>query len=1008
MDNASLLQYLRESSLEEGRAYLIAHSEELTDYNAVSKLLEDEALAKLYSPFLSLKLAELLTFFGEHTHHLPAHALGLKAKGDALVQIRLYQAALENLDAAAKEFLNLEDEENWARTRISWMVGATSLGQVEDALREAAKAREIFQHLDQLYWVCIIDNNMAWVYRQVGRYQEAQVIYERILMIYPTVQNQSDVFIERAIAMAKQAMAVNLSYLGQFEQAYYFQQQALVSFRTLSETDLVVGAEGDLANIEYNQGYYGSALQHYYHAQDLLTQYHIDTTKMSAGLKLDIANTLVKLNRANEAHQLANEAIEIYRQIDTALDAVDALRAYATALTASGRLKDALAALNEAKILFERGGLEHYALATRLQRAEVYLLMNDLTKAYQEASTLKTLFDTRGLVARSIRANLIMVESLLGQAEHQQEAKQHARLVQEAAILGKPAALLARQYHLQEEVYRSQALLGRIFALRRDVTKALRCYRVAIVQIEHILDDLLYDLSPSFLQSAWVVYAETIALYLQQGQNEQAFHYLERARSMSLRQYLNRSRTAPTEREKPKDSSYAPNELLEKNALILRTQDELKDWQERYRKQSMLLAQMDLSVSLSLDQEALQAELKRCEAKINELFERLYLQQATRQLVPRGEKNRQYETPLLDIAQLWQRLAPGQLLLAYFLHKEQLVIFAATSEKLVAHEIPDGTRQLKRMLPFLHAHLQSGGWADPQQPPQQAIRQMLRKLYTLLITPVAEHLPTQSEQLIIVPYGPLHTLPFHALYDGTHFLVEQFQISYLPASNLLAQAETPTTDAASSKSFQSPLVFGYSGQGHLQHALEEAKTLATILDARCYLEAEATIAQLSEQAQGSPIIHLATHGHSRLDAPNFSAVTLADGRFSAIDAFSLDLQDCELLTLSGCETGLALSSGGDEQMGLGRAFLASGAHSLVMSLWPVEDSATSELMQLFYQNLLRGASKVQALCDAQRALIQGTKTAHTHPYYWAAFRLVGETGPLRYMEKFRSNSFSKN
>src|SRR5690242_19169466 len=119
MDNASFLQQLREGTLEEGRAYITAHIDELADYHAIGNALADEALARLYSPFLSLKLAELLTFYGEYTHHLPAHALGLKAKGDALVQIRLYQAALENLDAAGEEFLQLGDEENWARTRIS-------------------------------------------------------------------------------------------------------------------------------------------------------------------------------------------------------------------------------------------------------------------------------------------------------------------------------------------------------------------------------------------------------------------------------------------------------------------------------------------------------------------------------------------------------------------------------------------------------------------------------------------------------------------------------------------------------------------------------------------------------------------------------------------------------------------------------------------------------------------------------------------------------------------------
>src|SRR5947209_19344767 len=120
---------------------------------------------------------------------------------------------------------------------------------------------------------------------------------------------------------------------------------------------------------------------------------------------------------------------------------------------------------------------------------------------------------------------------------------------------------------------------------------------------------------------------------------------------------------------------------------------------------------------------------------------------------------------------------------------------------------------------------------------------------------------------------------------------------------------------------RSPLVLGYSGNGYLPRALDEAKTVATLLDGDCYLEKQATIAKLIEQASGSPLIHLATHGHSRLDAPNFSYVHLTDGHLNAIDAFSLDLKDCELVTLSGCETGLALSGGGDEQLGLGRAFL---------------------------------------------------------------------------------------
>ena len=82
-------------------------------------------------------------------------------------------------------------------------------------------------------------------------------------------------------------------------------------------------------------------------------------------------------------------------------------------------------------------------------------------------------------------------------------------------------------------------------------------------------------------------------------------------------------------------------------------------------------------------------------------------------------------------------------------------------------------------------------------------------------------------------------------------------------------------------------------------------------------------------------------------------------------------------------------------MGLGRAFLATGAKSLVMSLWPVEDNATNELMQIFYQHLLSGDTKVQALRAAQCSLLHQSSSIHAHPYFWAAFRLVGDTGTLQ-------------
>jgi CHAT domain-containing protein len=955
METEQYLQYLRDHTLEEGRAYIQTHASEKADYASFGDLFDDEALKQLYTnPAVSLKLAELLIYFGEHVHHPLSHALGLRARGDALRAIGLHQAAIECLDTAGGEFLRLGDEGNWARSRISWIISSAWLGCVEEALQEAARARDVFQRLGENYWACVIDHNTAVICMQVGRYQEALDLYERILAIYPTLTDQGDVFIKRAIAMAKLGEARTLAWIGELEKAQSLMLEALDTIIALGETNLAINFQSNLATLDYAQGYYGSALQRYYQARDNLEQNTIGDPWLLGILKLRIANCLVKLNRAQEACQLAFEAVEVYRERGISLDTSEALREYATMLVAAGRIEEAVKALDEAGTLYIKGGFAYHAAITKLQQSELLFKMGSFAAAYDQARVLKEYFEAQGLVARSVRASLVMVDALIENAKADQLSERQATLLQEAVFLCKRAALQAHQYNLQEEVYKSQYLLGQLFTLQKNFTKASRHYAAAIVQIERMLDDLVYDLSPSFLHTAWIAYEDMIALCLQQSQDERAFAYLERARSMALRQYLNRSKALHGQRAGEQDSNSASVSQAN-SAAIVRIQQELENWQARYRSYSAQLANSDTLLSPSIDREVLQHELKRCEAKVSELFEMLYLYQAGTSLSSHPKKRVNNNNKQADILQLRQHLAPGQLLLAYCLYKGKLVIFALTAEHLITYEIPDGVEQLEHVWPLLHARLLPGSVSSQQE---HIVRRLLHKLYDLLVAPVASLLPS-SGYLTIIPYGPLHSLPFHALYDGSRFLIEDFQINYLPASSILTQLGTHEGDQYQALSGTAqPLVLGYSGSRHLQHALEEAKSLATILDGECYLEGEATITRLIELAPGRPIIHLATHGQSRLDAPNFSSVLLADGQLNAIDVFSLNLQGCELVTLSGCETGLALSGGGDEQLGLGRAFLAAGATSLVMSLWPVEDNATNELMHIFYQHLLQGESKV--------------------------------------------------
>jgi CHAT domain-containing protein len=1002
MDSDQFLQNLRDLSLEEGKVYIQEHNDELSDHAAFGNLLADEALRLLYSPFISLKLAELLIFFGEYVQHTSSHALGLKARGDALVQIGHFQAAMESLSSAGAEFLLLGDEGNWARSRISWITACASLGRVEEALQEATRAREMFLRNNENYWACVIDHNIAWIYEGIGRYQDALKLYEDMRAIYPTLTDQSEISIKRSIALAEGNQAINLVRLCDFEQAHKLFQQALANLITLDEKDLIISAEIDLADLDFIQGYYGSALRRYYQVRDKMLQYNDDNPLYLAELKFRIANCLIKLNRALEAGLLASEAVEIYRSAGTSLSTGNALREYASTLVASSRSKEALLALDEAWVLLSRGGFEPHAFATKLQQAELLLEMGSALIAYDQACQAREYFQSKGLVARSVRASLIMAGALIENVRQvglNLEKDQQFRHLQDAKMLSRQAALQARQYHLQEEVYKSHYLLGRIFALEDNSTKAVRHFGAAISQIERILDDLVYDLSPSFLHTTWAVYEDMIDLSLKSSQIERAFSYLEQARSMSLRQYLNRSQIARDEREEQKDS-ISSAAFQSNSAAILRTKYELREEQEKHRFYNVLLEEIDYSVSSTVNHEVIEQELKRCEKKISDLFERLNLYETSTPRKLHRSKHTQSEARRVDIKQLRQTLSPDHILLAYFLHKDKLVIFVLTTEDLVLHENPEGVAQLEGLLPLLHAHLDPKGWPDFQNPPKQVVLRLLNKLYNLLIAPVADLFPSSSGHLTIVPYGPLHMIPFHALYNGSSYLVEHFQINYVPASNILLhleahRSEQETQNAIIGISAKSPLVFGYSENGHLQRVHDEAEVVAALLGGECYLEGEATISRLIEQAPQTPVIHLATHGQSRLDAPNFSFVRLADGQLNAIDAFSLDLKACELVTLSGCETGLALSGGGDEQLGLGRAFLAAGATSLVMSLWSVEDNGTNELMKLFYQNLLKGESKVQSLRAAQCSLLRQPSSNFAHPYFWAAFRLVGDVGPLK-------------
>jgi CHAT domain-containing protein len=144
-------------------------------------------------------------------------------------------------------------------------------------------------------------------------------------------------------------------------------------------------------------------------------------------------------------------------------------------------------------------------------------------------------------------------------------------------------------------------------------------------------------------------------------------------------------------------------------------------------------------------------------------------------------------------------------------------------------------------------------------------------------------------------------------------------------------------------------------------------------------------------------VHFATHGVLDSERPGLSALVLSmvdaqgksqDGFLRANDIYNLKLP-AELVVLSACQTGLGKEIKGEGLVGLTRGFMYAGAARVVVSLWSVNDKATSDLMTKFYEKMLKQGERPAAALRAAQVEMWKQKQWQS-PYYWAAFTLQGE------------------
>lgn len=263
------------------------------------------------------------------------------------------------------------------------------------------------------------------------------------------------------------------------------------------------------------------------------------------------------------------------------------------------------------------------------------------------------------------------------------------------------------------------------------------------------------------------------------------------------------------------------------------------------------------------------------------------------------------------------------------------------------------------------------------------------------------------------------------LFGGIKYDLENQELAELQRS--LPKNETNNSRGFTPDSTRSSIAFGF-----LKGTKDEVETISATLQAKSIKSTLYTGINGNEETfkalnnQNINVLHIATHGFFNpiekenpqdLDrmmlmgeqrirySPNpllRSGLILAggnrtwkgeeppagmeDGILTAQEISEMDLHQTELVVLSACETGLGDVNGGEGVFGLQRAFKLAGVKTIIMSLWKVDDKATSEMMQLFYSKWLGGIDKHEAFRLAQQELKK--KKNYSEPYYWAGFVMV--------------------
>jgi len=833
---------------------------------------------------------------------------------------------------------------------------AQSLGDLAEARRAYTSALAINRLYGRTGSAATNLTNLGNVASMTADYAAAETLYDQALHIYRSRGEGVD------IAFVLRNMGLLEVRRGDFPRAQALMRNALSIYETTGANDDAVDARRQLALVIAAMGEVQGAMNELRQAERRAATTHAAASVM-AGLALARADLSVQLNMLAEADGLYARAARLFGEANDEPGRLAAREGRGTLFLLRQDFEAALSEFQAITRAHQNSGDTRAAATTTLLIGYTQQQRGDFGGARRSlARSLASFHSSGDMVGEA------MALASLGDAE----ASSGQLATAERAFRDGLTRLGTRS--APDVSWRLHAGLGEALESRGAFVDAVRELRLAVSDIERTSEAIrLEERRSAFLEDKWPVYARLTLAEHARGNDAEAFAVSERLRARQMLSLMARGRIASPEAD---DST-----RLQEQDLRRRIDELTHALLEGGGRASTLRGAKISAGQQDAMREALDSAQRSYSSLLLEMKERS------------PDYTRLVATETIGWQEVAARLAPEEALIEYLVADSTTVAFVVTTAGVASVDLHASRHELATLVKFARANL-----ARPRDPASLALwRAPLRRLYQELVGPLEPYL--QGKQtLIIVPHAELHYLPFAALVIPPasasmpeRFLVERYVLSFTPSASVWLER------TAGPRRMSDRVLALAPQESALPASRDEVDAIGRRYGGRATVltGAAATAHAFRLAAPNAEIIHLATSGVLNKRNPLFSFVELApetgdDGRLEVHEVLSLSLH-ARLLVLSACQT--AVSSGtlgdvptGEDWIGLVQSFLIAGASNVLGTLWPVEDRATSRLMERFYGALVERGEAV-ALAEAQRATLRDAASAH--PFYWAGLAMFG-------------------